>query len=227
MTTLTNLQVNLGACARSIPLTSLTSPDDIAKISTAWSGPATGHAITIDAATFRVDLTILIPAAAACPAEVLGHHLDAIEALVNVLQGDKDKRGLSVDNLWRLGGMKHGLALSSWCVEVMGKWMGAFVGRLKKVGTWLDGAILAARKRVLEHVFADAEGALRRWTARLAHHPCTNMVCNTNRLAALNAFLVACGLCPRREVTKSLAEIISALELITSADADAVDGKLA
>ncbi|KAK3307335.1 uncharacterized protein B0T15DRAFT_501856 [Chaetomium strumarium] len=276
---LTTLQVSMGGFTRSIPLTTLTFPDHITNTFTLWSGshPAT----TIDAATnsFRVDLNLLASAAAALPAEVLTEHLDALVALVGTLQQNKTD-GLTVANLWRLAGIdKDALGLARSCINMMQTWMGVFVGRLKKPGTWLDGpggmeeedgevvvgdedweralnacfvfgwegcwraiaarlaylcswsgkrletevcgagtaeAILATCNRVLEHFFEGADSALRKWTARLAAHPCTNMVCNTHRLGALNGFLVACGLAPRRQVTKALAEMILALELMAA-----------
>jgi hypothetical protein len=84
-------------------------------------------------------------------------------------------------------------------------------------------AILSTRNRVLEHFFEGAASALRKWTARLAEHPCRNMECNIHRLDALHAFFTTTGLAPRAPVvTKSLAEIVSALQLIAAENYEAV-----
>lgn len=46
------------------------------------------------------------------------------------------------------------------------------------------------------------------------------MTCNTNRIAALNVFLLWSGLYPRSKMNKSLLEIVSGLQYITATDAE-------
>ncbi|KAL2164911.1 hypothetical protein VTH06DRAFT_207 [Thermothelomyces fergusii] len=80
-------------------------------------------------------------------------------------------------------------------------------------------AITATRGRILDRVFAAAQQSLLRWTIGIGCRPCANATCNTNRIAALNVFLLWSGLYPRsRRLTKPLSEIVSALQYLATAE---------
>ncbi|KAL2153624.1 hypothetical protein VTH82DRAFT_4779 [Thermothelomyces myriococcoides] len=82
-------------------------------------------------------------------------------------------------------------------------------------------AITATRACILDRVFAAAQRSLLRWTIGIGWRPCTNMTCNTNRIAAINVFLLWSGLYPRSKLlSKSLSEIVSGLQYITATDAE-------
>lgn len=80
--------------------------------------------------------------------------------------------------------------------------------------------IIAARKQVLPSVFAAAQASLSTWTVRVGRRPCANALCVTNRIAALNVFLLQSGLFPRTRLNKSLHEIVTALYYITATDSE-------
>lgn len=73
---------------------------------------------------------------------------------------------------------------------------------------------------MLQHVFATAQESLCGWTTRIGRRPCDNITCNTHRIAALNVFLLWSGLYPRTKLTRSLHEIVSALQFITATNAE-------
>jgi hypothetical protein len=141
---LTTLEVKMGGFTRAIPLTTFSTPARITKHFTAWSE---SPAVTITNNTMRVNLNLLMPAAAALSDEVLTSHLDAVEALVNSLQqqetttNNNNNDDLTVANLWRLAGInQEALGLDQSCINMTQTWMdGVFVGRLKKPATWFDG----------------------------------------------------------------------------------------
>ncbi|KAK4044058.1 hypothetical protein C8A01DRAFT_31655 [Parachaetomium inaequale] len=81
-------------------------------------------------------------------------------------------------------------------------------------------AILAAREEPVKQLFGVAQQSLYRWTTGIGRHPCANITCTTNRIAALNVFLFRSGLYPRTKLSKSLQEIVSALQYITATDAE-------
>ncbi|KAK4150602.1 hypothetical protein C8A00DRAFT_36809 [Chaetomidium leptoderma] len=80
--------------------------------------------------------------------------------------------------------------------------------------------ILAAREQVFQEAFVTAQKSLCSWTIRIGRRPCDNITCNTNRIAALNVFLLWSGLFPRTKLNVSLHEIVSALQYITATDAE-------
>ncbi|KAL2177650.1 uncharacterized protein P884DRAFT_223251, partial [Thermothelomyces heterothallicus CBS 202.75] len=82
-------------------------------------------------------------------------------------------------------------------------------------------AIAATRGRVLDRVFAVAQQCLLKWTIGIGCRPCANLTCNTNRMAAINVFLLWSGLYPPgRLLSKSISEMVSALQYITATDAE-------
>ncbi|KAH6632319.1 hypothetical protein F5144DRAFT_650117 [Chaetomium tenue] len=126
---------------------------------------------------------------------------------------------LDVDVLWRLAGLREALGLAPGRVGWLRGCMRRFVGGGLLT---LTAAILAAREQVLEHVFTAAQQSLYKWTVGIGNRPCRNIICNTHRMAALSVFLLWSGLYPRTELTRSLQEIISALQYITATDAELV-----
>ena len=77
--------------------------------------------------------------------------------------------------------------------------------------------ILATRRQILPELFTTAQQSLSSWIARIGSRPCENIHCSTNRIAALNAFLLQSGLFPRTRLDdKSIHEIVSALKYITA-----------
>lgn len=92
--------------------------------------------------------------------------------------------------------------------------------RLEGILTCPTGAILATREQVIQQVFMTAQKFLCNWTTRIGRRTCDNLTCNTNRIAALNVFLLWSGLYPRTKLNRSLHEIVSALQYITATDAE-------
>ncbi|KAL2259213.1 hypothetical protein VTK26DRAFT_7183 [Humicola hyalothermophila] len=100
-------------------------------------------------------------------------------------------------------------------VKPDGKWVEAGI-----CGNRVVGIILAARRQILPQLFATAQQLLRNWTVRIGNRPCENIHCVTNRIAALNVFLLQSGLFPRTRLDKSLLELVLALKHITATDAE-------
>ena len=89
------------------------------------------------------------------------------------------------------------------------------LGRLAYVGS-----VGEVRRELVERVYETAQRALCDWTVRIGRRPCENLGCNTNRIAGLNAFLLASGLYPRGKMVVSLHELVSALQYVTATDAE-------
>ncbi|KAK4098347.1 hypothetical protein N658DRAFT_544486 [Parathielavia hyrcaniae] len=254
--------------------------------------------------TLTANLTVLIPGVAACPAHIADQHLDALQALLAVMHqhhthGNSTDVVLSVDEIWRLGGLKDALDLDGRWVDFLRGCMRQFVGGIKRVGGWLNfggleevgpeealvigesqtmeraantclvfgwgeelrvvmarlayvcgvaedqatgevvlvkpggrrvevgvcerevvDAILAARRKVVENLFAAAHKTLGAWMTRIGHHPCADMLCNTNRLEALIFVLRWLGLFPRGDIDMSLHELVTALQFTTATNAE-------
>ncbi|AEO60894.1 hypothetical protein MYCTH_36460, partial [Thermothelomyces thermophilus ATCC 42464] len=128
---------------------------------------------------------------------------------------------MGVDTLWRLGRLQPGLGLGAGLVARLRGPMERFVKGLGKIGGWTDYAIAATRGRVLDRIFAAAQQSLLKWTIGIGCRPCANLTCNTNRMAAINVFLLWSGLYPpSRLLSKSISEMVSALQYITATDAE-------